>query len=237
MDPTLQSKIDEAKANGYTDEEISAYLGSQSTPAPQQGLGPMDRSEEYAGLAEGIGGKALQYGAELYAGKKLIVDPLINAYKNRGGPVSPAQMAQAGQAAQNVGQAAQNVGQAVRATGTGGAGAFNQMANQLSNNTIQFPKGPVSPAQVTPPTSPSPTQAPGMMSQGLDYVNKMRQIAAEKVIQNAGNIAKAGVGIGAMTYSAPLGPPVPNKGPYRGMEINPMSGRPWRPEELAQINR
>jgi hypothetical protein len=71
----------------------------------------------------------------------------------------------------------------------------------------------------------------------LDYANKMRQVAAEKVMQNAGNIAKAGVGLGALTYSAPLGPPVPTKGPYRGMEINPMSGRPWRPEELAQINR
>ena len=234
MDPTLQTKIDEAKANGYTDEEINAYLGSQSTPAPQQGLGPMDRSEEYAGLAQGMGmnavGNVLEYGvpaaAAVYGVKKL-----VDAYK---GPVSPAQATQMSQAT----QAAKNVGQAVRATGTGGAGAFNQMANQLGNNTLQFPKGPVSPTQVTAPTTVAPqTQAPGMMRQSLDYVNKMRQIAAEKVIQNAGNIAKAGVGIGAATYSAPLGPPVPTKGPYRGMEINPMSGRPWRPEELAQINR
>jgi hypothetical protein len=234
MDPTLQAKIDEAKANGYTDEELNAYLGSQTSPPPQQGLGPMDRSEEYTGLAQGMGmnavGNVLEYGvpaaAAAYGVKKL-----IDAYK---GPVSPAQASQISK----VGQAAQNVGQAARATGTGGAGAFNQMANQLSSNTVQFPKGPVSPAQVTTPTTVAPqTQAPGMMRQGLDYANKMRQVAAEKVMQNAGNIAKAGVGLGALTYSAPLGPPVPTKGPYRGMEINPMSGRPWRPEELAQINR
>jgi hypothetical protein len=195
----------------------------------------MDRSAEYAGLAQGMGasaiGNALEYGvpaaAAVYGVKKL-----VDAYK---GPVSPAQASQVAKA----GQVAQNVGQAVRATGTGGAGAFNQMANQLGSNTIQFPKGPVSPAQVTAPTTVAPPQAqtPGMMQRGMEYANKMRQVAAEKVIQNAGNIAKAGVGIGAMTYSAPLGPPVPTKGPYRGMEINPMSGRPWRPEELAQINR
>jgi uncharacterized protein YdbL (DUF1318 family) len=63
MDPTLQAKIDEAKANGYTDEEISAYLGNQSTPAPQQGLGPMDRSAEYTGLAQGMGASAIGNGS------------------------------------------------------------------------------------------------------------------------------------------------------------------------------
>ena len=30
MDPTLQAKIDEAKANGYSDEEINAYINSQN---------------------------------------------------------------------------------------------------------------------------------------------------------------------------------------------------------------
>jgi hypothetical protein len=196
MDPTLQSKIDEAKANGYTDEEISAYLGNQSTPAPQQGLGPMDRSEEYAGLAQGMGmnalGNAVEYGvpaaAAVYGVKKL-----IDAYK---GPVSPAQAAQMGQA----GQAAQNVGQAVRATGTGGAGAFNQMANQLGNNVIQMPKSTV------PPTTPP--QAPGMMQRGMDIANQMRQYAAQRVIPAGAAAGPAAVmgGVaavpGAMMYDA-----------------------------------
>ena len=30
----------------------------------------------------------VKYGLEAYAGKKLIVDPLLEMYKNRGGPVS-----------------------------------------------------------------------------------------------------------------------------------------------------
>jgi hypothetical protein len=242
MDPTVQTKIDEAKANGYTDEEISAYLGSQTTPAPQQGLGPMDRSAEYTGLAQGMGldalGNAVEYGVPA-AGAYYGVKKLIDAYK---GPVAPSQLAQPAQMSQpaqiaQAGQAAVNGPAAPNQSGVrnpnlrvapagnpnAGAQAFNQMGQQLTR--------PVA------PISPTPTQAPGMMSQGMDYLSKMRQIAAEKVIQNAGNLAKAGVGIGAATYSAPLGPPVPNQGPYRGMEINPMTGRAWRPEELAQINR
>jgi hypothetical protein len=242
MDPTLQAKIDEAKANGYSEEEINSYIASQTNPSPQQGLGPMDRSAEYAGLAEGMGmnalGNAVEYGVPA-AGAFYGVKKLIDAYK---GPVSPAQMSQAAQVSQpaqlaQAGQAAVNGPAAPNQSGVrnpnlrvappgnpnAGAQAFNQMGQQLTR--------PVA------PTSPPPAQAPGMMQTGMDYVSKMRQIAAEKVIQNAGTLAKAGVGIGAATYSAPLGPPVPNKGPYRGMEINPMTGRAWRPEELAQINR
>jgi hypothetical protein len=87
MDPTLQAKIAEAKANGYTDEEINAYLESQDKPLVQNA--PMDRSEEYLGMAQGMGGEAAKLGLELggayYLGKKLL-GAAGKAFK---GPVAP----------------------------------------------------------------------------------------------------------------------------------------------------
>ena len=43
------------------------------------------------------------------------------------------------------------------------------------------------------------------------------------------------VGAQLATYSPELGPRVPQSGPYRGMEINPRTDRPWSPEELNAI--
>ena len=182
--------------------------------------------------------------AEALLGKQFLYDPLVDAIKNRGGPIAPQTMPPAGmqQAAQT---AAQNTGTygAPRtpnlrvAPSNAGAQAFEQMGQQL--------------------TRPQPTQ-PGIIQQGMDYANKIRQLAYEKAMQGAkgvgtaiesaaptaGAIAsrmapyvKAGGALGAMSYSAPLGPKVPMQGPYKGMEINPMSGRPWTLQELQQINR
>jgi len=75
MDPELQKRVDAARANGYTEEEIQEHLQriqdrqqvveqaqqSQTIPAPE--IAPyqgMDRSEEYTGLAQGMGADALQ---------------------------------------------------------------------------------------------------------------------------------------------------------------------------------
>lgn len=92
-----------AKADGYTDEEIQAYLAAQNTPTPAQTASaagvpvptvqPIDRSAEYLGMTQGMGLKGLETAAELYAGKKLVVDPVLNAIRNRGAPtpMSPAE--------------------------------------------------------------------------------------------------------------------------------------------------
>jgi hypothetical protein len=57
--------VEAAKADGYTDQEIQAYLASQGTPTPAQAASaagepvsqyqPVDRSAEYAGLGQGVG--------------------------------------------------------------------------------------------------------------------------------------------------------------------------------------
>ena len=188
MDPELQRKIDEAKANGYSDEEIQQYLQSVNNPQPQQGLGPMDRSEEYTGLAQGMVADtaltAAKYGlpaAGAYFGAK----KLINAAK---GPVKPPE--------------------------------------SLLNATWDKALGV--------------RQEQSMMQRGIQYADKIKQMAMEKLAQNAGtlsNVARAGAGVAAAVMPGNIGQnyPVPQSGPYRGMEINPMTNRPWTPEELAQL--
>lgn len=230
MDQNLQQKIDEAKKNGYTDEEIQQYLATSQEPIPTQM--PMNRSEEYKGLAQGMGleaggnlietgSKAAAIGAGAYGAKKAF------DYFTGRGPVAPSVSQQVTQPlAQQVGQQV-----ATRATGTGGAGAFNQMAQQLTDpKTIQFPsQTPTQP----PGTSPGPVKPAEMPQQSMiDRAGQMvRQMAANKAVQN---MAKFGGLASLSLYSPELGPQTPTTGRMRGMEINPMTRRPWTPQEIKQ---
>ena len=87
----------------------------------------------------------------------------------------------------------------------------------------------------------------------------MQQIAADKVMRAAQATGEglATAGRAAAPYARAAAAPVavgltaalmpgnaggaqmmiPQKGPYRGMEINPMTNRPWTAQELAVINR
>lgn len=69
MDPELQAKIDEAKAAGYTDEDIQQYLEAQGQPltAPTQNK----RSEEYTGMGQFGAAKAAEYGLGGYGAYKI----------------------------------------------------------------------------------------------------------------------------------------------------------------------
>lgn len=169
MDEQLQQKIDEARAAGYTDEEINQYVQTMNQTVPEQK--PMERTEQNAGLAEGIGGKALEYGAEAYAGKKLIVDPLMSAIKTRITP--PAAGATLAPAIPQTQQATGTYGQpnlTLQQGGSAGQQAFNQMGQQL--------------------TKP-PLPAPSMMQQGMNYAKQMQQIAASKVMPALNAASKA----------------------------------------------
>jgi hypothetical protein len=225
MDPELQKKIDAARADGYTDEEIQDYLQrqqsrdqvveqaqqSQTIPAPE--IAPyegMDRSEEYTGLAQGMGADALQNilklaavgagaGAGVYGAKKL-VDRYTNA--RQAPPTPPAA-------------------------------------------PVEMPKPPaVPPGEFTPfgtdteaqrkfnerLSRPEPQTRTGQL---LDKTTQMvRQLAANKLLQNAARIG--GTAAFALQPSS-LGPPVPESGPYRGMEMNPNTGRPWTKRELEAL--
>lgn len=236
MDQNLQQKIDEARKNGYTDEEIQQYLATSQQPVPTQV--PIDRSEEYKGLAQGIaldtmgnvidvGGKAAAVGAGAYGAKKAF-DYIANR-----GPVAP-QVAQ--QAAQQVRQqvaqqAAQQAG--ARATGTAGQQAFGQMAEQLADNRIRFPTQPTQSVAPSAGVQPGPVRPAEMPQQSMieRASQTVRQLAANKAVQN---MAKFGGLASLSLYSPELGPQTPTTGRMRGMEINPMTRRPWTPQEIKQ---
>jgi len=228
MDPELQKKIDAARAEGYTDEEIQDHLQrqqsrqqvveqaqqSQTIPAPE--VAPyegMDRSQEETALAQGMGVDALQNilklatigataGAGAYGAKAL-----VDKYRNAAPPKPPAAPPAA--------------------------------------PPVEMPKPPAAPpAEVTPfgtdtdaqrkwnqrLSRPEPQTRTGQL---LDKTTQMvRQLAANKLLQNAARIG--GTAAFALQPSS-LGPPVPESGPYRGMEMNPNTGRPWTRQELEAL--
>lgn len=229
MDQDLQRKIDEARAQGYTDEEINAYLSNK--PVEQQA--PMDRSEEYKGLAQGVGleaamlgGQAAAIGAGAYGAKKLI-DKFGENLRQ-----PPA----AGQAAMQ-----QGAQQAMRATGTeGGSRAMGDMARQLGG---QPQGGAIRPDNTVRLRTPAGVPVTNPNISMLDKASAMvRQLAANKVLQNAakigaGGLALMGGGVAFAGQPSDLGPRVPQSGRMRGMEINPMTGRPWSQQELTMYEQ
>lgn len=113
--------------------------------------------------------------------------------------------------------------------------------------TLMSPSAPIAPGP-NPASNPMWTaseatpKAPSMIERGTQYAKEMQRIAAEKVMQGAraaapyvAPVARAGGAAAAALVPGNIGQnyPVPQSGPYRGMEINPNTGRPWTPEELA----
>jgi hypothetical protein len=230
MDEKIQAQIAEAKANGYTDEQIDAFLNpkpverlDEKTDESGKPVSPfVDRSEEAVAIGQYGLGKAAELGAELYAGKKIL----------------------------------QAAGRAFR----GPQGVAAVQPGQ-SPNSIAPTRTPVTP--VTPTSAPlepggqkltdftqqrGAYEKPNMMQRGMDIAQKMRQIAAEKVIAPAASAATAAApyvrgatAVGGMVMPGNAGQnygaQFPQTGPMRGSEINPQTGRPWTPQELAQYTQ
>jgi hypothetical protein len=102
------------------------------------------------------------------------------------------------------------------------APAQPQILNQFGRPIAPAPAAPA----VAPPTAPA-APAPSMLDRASAMV---RQLAANKVLQNTARLG------GAAAFAAQpsnLGPMVPSTGRMRGMEINPMTGRPWTQQEIS----
>jgi hypothetical protein len=71
----------------------------------------------------------------------------------------------------------------------------------------------------------------------METAAKMREMAAQFATQNASKMLKGGAGIAAALTPGNIGQKYnfPQSGRYSGMEINPNTGNPWTPEELAQL--
>lgn len=111
--------------------------------------------------------------AEALLGKKFLYDPLVDAIKNRGGPIAPQTMppavAPAQQATGTYGKPNLTLQQGGIAPNAGQQ-AFNQMGQQLTK---------------------TPLPSPSMMQQGMNYAKQMQQIAASKVMPALNFASKA----------------------------------------------
>ena len=229
MDQDLQKKIDEARANGYTDEEIQQFLATKNQSVPSQV--PIDRSEEYKGLAQGIG---LNVGGDILSTGATAAAVGAGAYGAKKAYDALTAILGAQQAAQQVGQQA-----AARATGTTGQQTFSQMTKQLTDpKIVNFPKPVVPEVPATSgPVAPQ-AQLVGQQAAQQGYMDKasqmVRQVAANKALQN---MAKLGGVASLSLFSPELGPMTPQTGRMRGMEINPMTRRPWTREEIQQYEQ
>jgi len=173
MNPEMEKRIQEARDAGYSEEEIQQELAILQGTAPEPQVAPqvpIDRTEEYTGLAQGIGLEAAKTAAELgglyYGGKKLL-GAAGKAFGPGSGPVSPAQQ------------------------------TFNTLAASDAQNAARA------------------AQQQNMLQRGMQYADKVRQIALDKVMQTAQKAAPmaraaapyagpAAVGLGSLFYSGGL---------------------------------
>ena len=216
MDPELQKRIEAAKAQGFTDEEIQQALGNDAGKSAQpeatmpggynvpilsaEEKARFNRSQqqvesanntenfETGAVALGMGAAALGVPAALYYGGKAILNPAVRA---------GADLAQRGVGAmeQQAKTAAETESRMQRRTGFGGSGKVGPVAptpGAYAGATPTTAVGPVSPAGMAPvQASPS-------------IMDRMRALAANKVLQGAGNLARGSVGPGMAMYSGGL---------------------------------
>jgi hypothetical protein len=250
---------EKARAAGYSDEEIDAFeaeeaqkdQGSWEAPPPP----PPDADQgEASGISFGEVASTVAAGAAPYAVPVgLGAAGLYGAAKVGGWGSNLAQSARdvAGAMKERTAVEAAREARMAQRPGFGGTPKTTTPGPRVSYNvptqTMPSTQSPVSQmarpvsAPVAPSAAPvtAPAAAPaqpGILQRGMDYASKMREIAANKVMNNAGLIKQAGVGAAALLTPGNVGQQYnfPTKGPYAGQEINPMTGRPWTPEELAQ---
>jgi hypothetical protein len=105
---------------------------------------------------------------------------------------------------------------------------------------------PVAAPPMAAPAATPPAQSNNWMAKAVQMAKQAGPIVEQYTGRAAQAMAPVARVAGAMspyitaaqglTYSKGLGPAVPSAGPYRGMEINPQTGRGWTPEELNAAN-
>lgn len=101
---------------------------------------------------------------------------------------------------------------------------------------VGSPVAPAAAPAAAPATAARPV-APSMMQRGGDLAKSIQQIAASRVLPAAQGLVRGAVAPSMALYSGSTGPAVPSVGRMRGMEINPLTGRGWTPEQIAQYER
>jgi hypothetical protein len=103
-------------------------------------------------------------------------------------------------------------------------------------------RGPVVPQGTSMSQAPKPR--PNIIQQGMDMAGKVRQAAAQRItnlpaageaLSGAARFAGRVLGPASLALqTTDLGPKTPQVGRMRGMEINPLTGAPWTPDQIKQ---
>jgi hypothetical protein len=219
MDQDLQKRIDEARAEGYSDEEINAALGvatESKATLPKGPVVPILSQEEKAQMAQenvdaqtnekasttltalGMGAAAVGVPAAVYYGGKAILSPTVRAGANA--IQQGMNLAERGVGAMEsrANTAAIQEGRLQNRPGFGGSGQqlrpVAPTPGAYAGATPTTAMGPVSPVA---PAGMPPAQAPSITAQ-------IRQLAANKVLPMMGNVARGSVGPGMALYSGGL---------------------------------
>ena len=224
-----------ARAAGYSEEEINAYLRSRTD---QRGTEPVDldnppppppgnvqQPPQYgemgtAALAAGgaVGAPLAAYGA--YRAGQSLIDRARSAVPAAPAPTAPAPV----QPVAPTAMSQPGAGARTIPIGTGAPAA--PIAPTVA--PAAAPAG--LPAQMTAGMRAPVSAAPRIVDTATDMV---RKLALEKLLP----VARAASPVGAaasMLAPSPTGPRVPRSGPLRGSEINPATGAGWTEQELAQ---
>lgn len=246
-----------ARDAGYTDEEIDAYLRNPQRSETQAGT----VGQEAQGVAQILAvpaAAALNYALEnplttlggaygAYKGSQLAnaaIDRL------RGGPVAPGNLPPAGTPGSPQNPIGSSSGAAPRQIPINAAPpapvtpATSPILDAQGRPIVRTPvvptgpapAGPVAPTSMPPLTAGEPPLRPPVQPSMADRAgNLVRAVAANKVVQNAARLGGI-AGIASMLLepsNAGQNYPFPMSGPLRGSELNPATGRPWTPQELA----
>lgn len=231
-----------AKDAGYTDEEIDAFL-AQEKSQPEAAAATMQTAEPPppttrvpeisatgTGLAAATAGAA---GAVYNVAKDLAV---------------PAAVAYGAKKAYDITQLGKQAVDAYRQNANVNAAREARLQQHPKFGASRVPTAPAAPGYgpttynaptATGPSIPQTAATGPSIPQGAPAAQPAAQPAnwMQRAISMAKNaapaLAKAGIATGALTYSAPLGPRVPSRGPLRGSEINPATGMGWTAADLA----
>jgi hypothetical protein len=209
MDEKLQAQMEEARAQGYTEEQIKEFLNPQPTARPDMAkdesgapVSPfVSRGEEAVGTGQYAAAEAAKYaaigGGGLYGAKKV-----AQAIR---GPVAPSTLPITGSAAHDL-----EILKSANGSAPSRAPTMMERGTDIAKKMREIAANKVMPAAANAATAAAP------------YVRGATAVGAMAMPGNAGQ-----------NYAAQF----PQSGPMRGMEINPATGRPWTPAELQQYNQ
>jgi hypothetical protein len=220
---------------GAKNEEFDTNAATMVAGAMQLPLQAAAAIGGPAALAFGVG----RYGPRAWDAVKGIASGAAGAgaTPTPGGPVAPGDAwsqkvtGSMGPGGDSVTEAARNY-QLQKGLSPSEAAKYN-----VSRGGVMVPNQPVppNPAQAARAVPAAPeswmTKAVQMGEQAMTKAAP----AARGIADLAARYNPALVGAQLATHSTELGPKVPQSGPYRGMEINPRTGRGWSPEELNAI--